>query len=213
MSFGYAGYNSSHNAYFADAGIYQYICVEDINLTESNSVFTLNHTYYGTTGTQTPSYKWQLSDDGETGWTDIAGATSQTYAPTVNTRNKYVRGLVSVATSSATTGYRNSESERPNFSLISATADSTQVDVSLRIVNDTGASIPYALIIGYFNSDESKIVAFDSQVSTVASGSSKISHTFTIPTSVRGNYSKAKIFLWENATGNIKPYTQDILAQ
>ena len=210
--YGYAGYDGDHTAYFADASVVQYIGVEDVALTESNSTFTVGHTYYGTTGEQTNTYKWQTSDDGVTGWTDIIGATSGTYTPTVSTRNKYVRGLVSVTAGGVTTGYEASAAARPNFSLISATPSATEVNVSLRIANDTGASIPYALLIGYYNAAETEIVAFDSQVSTVASGSSKITHTFTIPEAIRGNFSKARIFLWEDIN-QATPYTQDILAE
>ena len=210
--YGYAGYNSEHSAYIADIAIYQYVGVENVALSESNGTFTVNHNYYGTTGTQTNSYKWQISDDGVTGWTDIAGATGSTYTPTFNDRNKYIRGSVSVATSAATTGDRISNADVPNFSLVSAVADSTQINVGLKILNDTGASIPYALMIGYYNAAETEVVAFDSQVGSVTSGSSKLTHTFTIPEEARGNFSKAKIFLWENLNQST-PYTQDILVE
>ena len=209
--YGYAGYHANHSAYIANPQIVQYIGVEDVALTETNSTFTVGHTYYGTTGAQTNTYKWQTSDDGLTGWTDIVGATGSTYTPVFNDRNKYIRGLVSVATG-VTTGYVGSAVETPNFSLMGAEVDPTQINVNLKILNDTEVSIPYALMIGYYNAAETEVVAFDSQVSNVASGSSKTTHTFTIPEAIRGNFSKARIFLWENLN-QITPYTHDILAE
>ena len=109
--YGYAGYNASNYAYIADPTIHQYISVDDVTLTESGNTFTANYNYYGTTGTKTPSYKWQVSSNGATGWTDIAGETGQTFTPSIDYQNKYIRGGVKVATSGVETGYQFSEAE------------------------------------------------------------------------------------------------------
>ena len=109
--YGYAGYNSSNYAYIADPSIHSYIGLDDVALTENSGTFTLGYNYYGASGTQTPSYKWQVSDDGATGWTDIAGETNQTFSPSVDYQNKSIRGGVKVATSGVETGYQFSEAE------------------------------------------------------------------------------------------------------
>ena len=106
--YGYAGFNSSNYAYIADPAIYQYIDT-DVTITDVGGAYEANYSYYGTTGTQTASYKWQVSVNGETGWTDISGATSQTYTPTTDVKGKYVRAGVAVETAAASISYRYSD--------------------------------------------------------------------------------------------------------
>lgn len=50
------------------------------------------------TGTGSVTYRWESSDDGSTGWTTIAGATTSTYQPGVLTASKYYR-RITIATS------------------------------------------------------------------------------------------------------------------
>ena len=209
--YGYAGFNSSNYAYIADPAICQYIGVEDVELSEANNTFTINNHYYGTAGAQTATYKWQISDNGETGWTDISGATAQTYTPTAAQKNKHIRGAVAVSTSGAFTGYRYTGEAVPNFSLISASGDSAQINVRLKINNDTVSAVPYALLIGYYNA-EGRFIESGMDIGNVAAGSSKTEHTFTVPESIRNNYVEARVFLWDDLA-NISPYTQYIIVE
>jgi hypothetical protein len=52
-------------------------------------------------GTVSYTYRWEVSDDGVSGWSTISGATTTSYLLTSSEGNKYVRG-VTVATDSAT---------------------------------------------------------------------------------------------------------------
>lgn len=54
------------------------------------------------TGTPTPTYAhvWQVSDDGVDGWSDISGATSETYIPVVGDVGKFLRGVVTATNTS-----------------------------------------------------------------------------------------------------------------
>jgi hypothetical protein len=54
-----------------------------VAVTSTNGTWTGSPTGY--------TYKWQLSDDGSTGWADIGGATSATYTPVSGDEDKYVR--------------------------------------------------------------------------------------------------------------------------
>ena len=58
---------------------------------------SLNYNYYGLANTAcVNSYNWQVSADGETGWTDISGANTQIYEPAAGVKGKYIRAAVSV---------------------------------------------------------------------------------------------------------------------
>ncbi len=59
--------------------------VTGVTLTGSEGIWTTNPTITAT------EYKWQVSDDGVTGWTDISGATGLTFAPTSSEEGKHVR--------------------------------------------------------------------------------------------------------------------------
>jgi hypothetical protein len=65
---------------------------------------TLTATAGSTTGTITDtSYKWQVSDDGSTGWTDISGATANQFTISGTTyRGKYLRAAITVINSGGT---------------------------------------------------------------------------------------------------------------
>ena len=67
------------------------------------------------------------------------------------------------------------------------------------------------MIIGYYNAS-GRVIAADAGIGSVLSGSEKTSHTFTIPEAVRGNFTAAKVFLWEDIN-SITPYTQFIEAE
>jgi len=56
---------------------------------------TLTATAGSVTGNPTPtrSWKWQISDDGATGWVDIPGETASTYELTADDVGKYVRAV------------------------------------------------------------------------------------------------------------------------
>jgi len=56
-----------------------------------------------TGGNGTYTYQWQSSADGTTGWTDISGATSSTYAPPALTATTYYH-LIATATGAQTCG-------------------------------------------------------------------------------------------------------------
>ena len=208
--YGYAGYNASNYAYIADPTIHQYISVDDVTLTESGNTFTANYNYYGTTGTKTPSYKWQVSSNGATGWTDIVGATGSTYTPDVNDRNKFIRAAVSLS-APQTIGWRASDAEVPNLSLIRATIEANTVSVELKIANDTASAIPYALLVGYYDSTGA-LIGVDFDRNEVAAGASKTSHTFTVPQEVRGSFTNALVFLWRDIV-SLTPYAGYINVQ
>ena len=54
-------------------------------------------------GASTPAYLWEISADGTTGWTTIAGATTDKYTPVTGDATKFIRAKITVtnATSSA----------------------------------------------------------------------------------------------------------------
>lgn len=60
-------------------------------------------------GEPAPSFtrKWQVSDTGTGGWTDIVGATNATYTPVTGNVGKYLRGVVT-ATNVAGTSSKES---------------------------------------------------------------------------------------------------------
>lgn len=60
-------------------------------ITSTNGTWTGSPTAY--------SYKWQVSDDGLTGWADIGGATSATYTPDSGDEDKFVRVQVTAINS------------------------------------------------------------------------------------------------------------------
>jgi hypothetical protein len=62
-----------------------------VAITSTNGTWTGSPTSY--------SYKWQVSDDGSTGWADISGATSATYTPVSGDEDKYVRLQVTATNS------------------------------------------------------------------------------------------------------------------
>ncbi|MBF0439716.1 MAG: hypothetical protein HQL93_11425, partial [Magnetococcales bacterium] len=79
-------------------------------------ILTVNNTLADVDGLGTISYKWQVSVDGFTNWTDIAGATANTFTLTQNEVGKYIRSVASYTdgqgtaesvTSSATSAVTN----------------------------------------------------------------------------------------------------------
>jgi hypothetical protein len=62
-----------------------------VAITSTNGTWTGSPTSY--------TYKWQVSDDGSTGWADISGATSATYTPVSGDEDKYVRLQVTATNS------------------------------------------------------------------------------------------------------------------
>lgn len=53
-------------------------------------------------GSPSPSYtrRWQISDDGLDGWTNISGATATTYSPVEGDVGKFLRGVVTATNTS-----------------------------------------------------------------------------------------------------------------
>ena len=86
--------------------------IENANVAPANTVApavsgtaTVGETLTTTDGTwdgtpaPTFTYKWQVSDDGSTGWTDISGATSSSFTITSSEAGKYIRSEVTATNS------------------------------------------------------------------------------------------------------------------
>ncbi|MFM2384747.1 MAG: hypothetical protein RL166_621, partial [Actinomycetota bacterium] len=66
-----------------------------------STVSTSDGNWLGDEGA-TVSYKWQSSVDGSSGWTDISGATSNTYTPVTADAGKYLRSAVTKTNANGT---------------------------------------------------------------------------------------------------------------
>ena len=100
-----------------------------------------------------------------------------------------------------------------DIELNDADLDVDAIDVDVVIDNSFGGgsvSLPYVLIAGYYNGNE--LIYSDFAQGTVAVGQRLDGHTFTIPSAVRGNFTKATVFLWKDLV-NIEPYVLNIDAE
>lgn len=90
--------------------------------------------------------------------------------------------------------------------LTSAAESSGTIAVDVEIVAADKA-VPYALIAAYYSG--SKLVYVDVEADTVAAYDTLEDHTFTVPTSIVGNYDNAVIYLWKSME-SIEPYAASV---
>ncbi|MCX6074255.1 MAG: Ig-like domain-containing protein, partial [Campylobacterales bacterium] len=107
-------------------------------------------------GLGTFSYKWQISTDGSTGWSDISGATASTYTLTASDSTKHVRVVTSY-----TDGATNAESINSSATVAVAALDSTSPtamitmsDTALKIGDSSVVTITFSeAVTGFTNAD------------------------------------------------------------
>lgn len=179
-----------------------FLAIESVNVAPANTAAptlsgtakvgqTLTTTDGTWTGTPTPTYayKWQVSDNGTSGWSDISGATSSTFTLTSSQSGKYVRSQVTAtnvagsatASSSATT--QIVENPAVSTPTISGTAKVGQV---LTASASATAGFP------------SPSLSYQWQVADTSGGSysnisGATSSTFTITSSEAGKYLRSSV--------------------
>lgn len=104
----------------------------------------VGETLTGSDGTWTNSptsytRKWQVSDDGSTGWADISGATSSTYDLTASEDGKYVRYSVTATNSGGSTTATSSASGQITTPDVTAPTLSSPVDAASGSTGATGS--------------------------------------------------------------------------
>ena len=89
---------------------------------------------------------------------------------------------------------------------VAVSGSEVAVDVEIVAVEE---DIPYALIAAYYNGNNLVYADYESDV--VTAGTSKVGHTFDIPSAVAGNYTNVYVYLWDGVD-SIVPYTEPVSA-
>ena len=144
------------------------------------------------TGSPTPTYtyQWQVSDDGSTGWSDISGATSNTYTLTSAQSGKYVRSEVTATNTEGTVIAESASSgqivEDVANTAIPTVSGTTRVGETLTTTDGTWTGFPAPTYAYQWQ-------VSDDGISSWSNISGATSSTYILTTSETGKYVRSAV--------------------